>query len=93
MIDSLCSQNNYGTYSRKYFKKDIARKRVHNEGDDSIVSQQKSVFLVQSHLCQEYGLTTMVDNIPMIAPAQFTIGTKHTENTVDTTSKYYFDKE
>ena len=72
MIDSLCSQNNYGTYSRKYFKKDIARKRVHNEGDDSIVSQQKSVFLVQSHLVQEEGQTKMIDHTSMSAPAQVT---------------------
>ena len=35
----------------------------------------------------------MVDNGSMAAPAQVTLGTKHTQNTTDTPSKNNFDKE
>ena len=35
----------------------------------------------------------MVDNGLMAAPVQVPIGTKHTQNTMDTTSKKNFKKE
>ena len=49
-IGALCSQNTSDTSSRKECENDGAGKPLHDEEDDYIASQQKSIFLVQSHL-------------------------------------------
>ena len=65
MVGILCSQNNSNTSSIKESEKDGTDKPVHDEGDDHIASHQKSMFLVQSHLGQEEGRTTMVAAPPL----------------------------
>ena len=92
MIGALCSQNNSNTSSIKQCKKDGSGEPVRDEVDDAISSHQKSIFLVQSRLGQEEGQTTMVDSGSMAAPATVTIGTNHTQNTMDTPFKNNFDK-
>ena len=53
IIGNSCSHNTSYTSSRKECEKDSADKPVHDEGDGAVVSHQKSMFLVQSHLSQE----------------------------------------
>ena len=50
MIGASYSQNTSDTSSRKECENDGAGKPLHDEEDDYIASQQKSIFLVQSHL-------------------------------------------
>ena len=50
----------------------MADKPVCDEGEDDILSHQKSMFLVQSYLGREEGQTTMMDNASMPPPAQIT---------------------
>ena len=69
-IGAFCSHNTSNTPSRKQYEKDSANKPVHDEGDDYIASNYKYMFLVQSHLGQEEGRTTMLDNVLIAAPAQ-----------------------
>ena len=52
-IGASCSHNTSNKPSRKDYKKDGANKTVHDEGDDDIASNRRSMFLVQSHLVQE----------------------------------------
>ena len=66
------SHNTYNTSSRKECEKDGSDKPLHDERDDAIASHQSSMFLVQSHLGQEEGKTTMMDNVSMASPAQVT---------------------
>ena len=74
IIGASRSHNTSDTSPRKECEKD-ADKPVHDEGYDAIASHQKSMFLVQSHIGQEEGRTTMVDNVSMAAPAQVTQNT------------------
>ena len=62
-IGALRSRNTSNTSSRKECKYYGAYKSVHYGGDDAIASQHKSMFSVQSHISQEVGQTTMVDNL------------------------------
>ena len=98
IIGTSCSQNTSDTSSRKQCENDGADKPVHDEGDDAIASQQKSMFLVQSHIFQEEGQTTMVDNVSMEDPSQVTHNTTestaaptqvttHTHNSMNTYTK------
>ena len=79
IIGASSSQNTSDTSSRKVCEKDIVDKPVYYQGDDYIASHQKSMFLVQSHLGQEEGRTTMV-----AAPALKMIGNLRSQNTSDT---------
>ena len=54
-IGPSISHNNFDTSSKKECKKDGSKKPSHDEGDDDIASHQKYMFLVHSHLGQEYG--------------------------------------
>ena len=74
-IGASCSHSTPDTSSRKEYKKYGSDKLVHDEGDDAISSHQKTMLLVQSHISQEEGLTTMVDNVSMGSPAQVTQNT------------------
>ena len=93
MIGASHSQNNSDKSSRKECDKDSSNKPVHDEEYGAILSHHKSMFLVQSHLVQEEGRTTILDNVSMEAHVQVTIGTNHTHNTKDIPSKNNFDKE
>ena len=81
-IGASCSQNNSYTSSRKECKKYGADKTIHDEGDDDIVSQKKSI----SHLVQEEG-QTIVDNLSREAPGLKTIGRLCSQNTYNTFSR------
>ena len=91
-IVHLCLHNTSNTFSKKECKKDGACNPVHDEWHDAIASHQISMFLVQSHIGQEEGQTTMVDNVLMEWPAQVTIGNKNTQDITDTPYKNIFDK-
>ena len=75
-IGAFCSQNTSNTSSKKECEKDGADKIVYDEGDDAIASHQKYMFLVLSHLGQEEGQKTMVNNLSIAAPANVTHNTK-----------------
>ena len=72
-ICTLRSLNTLDTYSRKEYEKDSANTPVHDEVDYSIVSHNKSTFLVQSHLGQEEG-GEMVRTLSTAAPSLKMIG-------------------
>ena len=67
-VTLMRSHNTYNTSSRKECEKDGSDKPLHDERDDAIASHQSSMFLVQSHLGQEEGKTTMMDNILISYP-------------------------
>ena len=93
MIGASRSQNNDNTSYWKECETYSAGEPVHDEGDDSIVSHQKFMILVQSRLGWEEGQKTMVDNGSVASPEKVNIVTKHTHNTTNTPSKNSFDKE
>ena len=68
-------------------KSTAPNKPVHDEVYDAIASHQKSVFLVQSHIGQEEGRTTM-----LASPALKRIGASCTHNTSNTYSRKLFEK-
>ena len=101
-IGASRSQNISDTPSRKECKKDSADKPVHYKGDDDIASHQRFMFIFQSHLGQEEGRKTMVDNVLVLAPAQVTQNTtestaaptqvtNHTQNSKDTDTKNNYE--
>ena len=81
-IGALCLQNTYDTSSRKECGKDATEKPVQDAGDDAISSHHKSMFLVQSHLGQEEGRTTI-----MASPTLKMIGASGLQNTSNTSSR------
>ena len=94
----MCSQNASDTTHRNDFEKYGANTPVHNEGDNAIAPHHKSMISVQSHIGQEEGRTTILDNISMSAPAQVkqntmeltassTQVTTHTHNSMNTYTK------
>ena len=92
IIRASRSQNTSDTSFRKECENYSANNPIHDEGDDAIVSHQKSMFLVQSHLGQEEGRTKMVEY-----PVLKIIGASSSQNTSDTSSrkvceKYIVDK-
>ena len=74
-IGASYSHNTSNKSFRKECEKYGAYKLFHDEGDDDIASQHKSMFLVQLHIFQEEGKTTMVDTVSMAAPAHVTHNT------------------
>ena len=87
-IGAYLSQNNSNISSRNECKKYGANKSVHNQGDYTIVSHQKSMFLVQYHLGKEEVKTTMV-----AAPALKHIGDSRSQITYDKSSRKQCERE
>ena len=103
-IGALRSKNTSDRSSRKACKKNGSDKPVHDEGDDATASHQKYMFLVQSHIGQEEGQKTMVDNVSMSTHAQViqntteliappTQVTTHTQNSTDIDTKNSYQDE
>ena len=91
-ISASCSHNTSDTSSRKECKQYSTNKPLHDEVDDAIISHQKSMSLVQSHLGQEEE-QTMVDTLSTSAPVPKTIGTSCSRNTSNTSSRRKFKKD
>ena len=82
IIGTSRSQNTSYTSSRKECEKDGADKPFHDDGDDAISSQQKSM----SHIGQEYG-QKMLETLSRAAPRLKMIGDLCSQNSSNTSSR------
>ena len=87
-IGALNSQNTSDASSRKVRKNYGTNNPVNDDVYDAIASHQRFMFLIQSHIHQEKGQTTMVED-----PTLKTIGSLNSQNNSDKSSRNVCKKD